>query len=233
LAWVLTEQRMAFHAKHRTNAMALEVGDELLIYTTRGCFHSPTRDAGRLMGLASVATPVHDLTEPIVFGERRYTSGCALAIHGVAALREGVELSQLVTELHVFPDARTWGMQLRRSLVPLDKHDATILRRHLTTFLEPLEYHRDAYLQIAKSHKGQHQSAATAPTSNDLSRPVKTSDLHQRPLTTFMQLVHTERIVTSATNTRPSPKSVTCLHEIQKPGTPRSLQRLSCCLYLP
>ena len=70
--------------------MALEVNDKLLIYTTRGCFHSPTRDAGRVMGLAVATTPVHDLAEPVVFGERRYTLGCALAIQGVAALREGV-----------------------------------------------------------------------------------------------------------------------------------------------
>jgi hypothetical protein len=41
LAWVLAEQRMAFPASRRSQAMALEVGDELLIYTTRGCFHNP------------------------------------------------------------------------------------------------------------------------------------------------------------------------------------------------
>ena len=60
LAWVLAEQQMAFPVLRRSQAMALEVGDELLIYTTRGCFHNPTRDAGRVMALASVATSVHD-----------------------------------------------------------------------------------------------------------------------------------------------------------------------------
>ena len=41
----------------------------------------------------------------------------------------------------------------------------------------------------------QQQSAATAATSSDLSRPAKTSDLHQRPSTTSMRLVHTEEVI--------------------------------------
>jgi hypothetical protein len=147
---VLDEQRMAFPALRRSQAMALEIGDELLVYTTRSCFHNPGRDAGRVMGLAQVTTQVRDLAEPIVFGERRYTSGCALTVQGVAALREGVELSALVTELHIFPDAGTWGMQLRRPLVLLDDHDASLLRGHLDALLEPLDHHKDAYLQVAK-----------------------------------------------------------------------------------
>jgi len=150
LAWVLAEQRMAFPALRRSQAMALETGDELLIYTTRACFHNPGRDAGRVMGLARVATHVRDLAEPVVFGERRYTSGCALAIQSVTALREGVELSPLVTELHVFPDARTWSSRLRRPLLPLDEHDALLLKGHLMEFLEPLDRHLDSYLQVAK-----------------------------------------------------------------------------------
>lgn len=162
LAWVLAEQRMAFPALRRSQAMALEVGDELLVYTTRGCFHNPGRDVGRVMGLANVTTRVRDLAEPVVFGERRYTSGCGLAIQGVAAFREGVELSPLVTDLHAFPDARTWGIRLRRPLVPLDKHDASVLRRHLTGRLQPLERHLNAYLQVAKRRQVQQKGRATA-----------------------------------------------------------------------
>jgi hypothetical protein len=150
LAWVLAEQRMAFPALRRSQAMALDVGDELLIYTTRSCFHNPRRDAGRVIGLANVTTRVRDLAEPVVFGERRYTSGCALTMRGVTALREGVELTSLATKLHVFPNPQTWGMQLRRPLVPLDEHDARVLKRYLVTLLEPLDRHLDSYIQIAK-----------------------------------------------------------------------------------
>jgi hypothetical protein len=147
LAWVLAEQRMAFPALRRSRAMALEIGDELLVYTTRGCFHNPGRDQGRVMGLAKVTTHVRDLAEPVVFSERRYTLGCALDIQGVAALHEGIELRPLITELHVFPDARTWSAQLRRSLVPLDEHDASLLKRHLNILLAPPDSHLTAYLQ--------------------------------------------------------------------------------------
>jgi hypothetical protein len=128
-----------------------------------------------VIGLANVATQVRDLAEPIVFGERRYTSACALAIRGVAALREGVELSPLVPDLHVFPDPKTWGVRLRRPLVPLDEHDASLLRRHLASRLEPLERHLDAYLQIAKRRQVR-QPYRTASTSLDS----KVSDLRQR-----------------------------------------------------
>jgi hypothetical protein len=69
---------------------------------------------------------------------------------GVAALREGVELSPLITGLNVFPDARTWGAKLRRPLVPLDEHDTRVLKRYLTPLLEPLERHLDAYIEIAE-----------------------------------------------------------------------------------
>jgi hypothetical protein len=168
LAWVLAEQRMAFPALRRSQAMALEVGDELLIYTTRGCFHNPTRDAGRVMGLANVATRVRDLAEPVTFDEHRYTSGCGLTIQGVAAPRDGVELSSLATKLHIFPNAETWGMQLRRPLVPLDEHDSTMLKRYLVTLLEPLEHHLDAYLQVAKRRQVKQemqQPRSTAPTT--------------------------------------------------------------------
>ena len=96
LAWVLGEQRMAFPPLRRAQATALEIGDELLIYTTRGCFGNPTRDLGRVMALATVKTNVKDLAEPVVFGERRFTSGCGLKIQGLAPLRTGVELQPLV-----------------------------------------------------------------------------------------------------------------------------------------
>lgn len=150
LAWVLAKQRMAFPALRRSQAMGLEIGDELLVYTTRGCFHNPDRDRGRVMGLAMVTTDVRDLPEPVTFGERQYTLGCGLDIQSVAALHEGVELSRLVAELHVFPDARSWSAQMRRPLVPLDEHDASLLRHHLTPLLEPLGRHLAAYRQVAK-----------------------------------------------------------------------------------
>jgi hypothetical protein len=150
LAWVLTEQRMAFPALRRSQASAHDVGDELLVYTTRGCFGNPTRDQGRMMALATVKSTVTDLPEPVVFGDRRFTSGCALDIRGMTPLRTGVELRPLVPDLHAFPDAESWSVRLRRPLVPLDEHDATLLKSHLAPLLEPPGRHMSAYQQIAE-----------------------------------------------------------------------------------
>jgi hypothetical protein len=172
LAWVLAERRMAFSARRRSQAAALEVGDELLVYTTRGCFHKPARDVGRLMGLATVKTGVHDLAEPVVFGERRYTSCCTLDIQGVAPLREGVELRPLVPELHAFPDPKSWSVRLRRPPVPLDEHDAAVLKRHLAPFLEPLDRHLNAYIQAGKRRPPPHpRRAREGPSPLDIRRP--------------------------------------------------------------
>ena len=40
----------------------------------------------------------------------------------------------------------------------------------------------------------QQTSTATSPPSTDLIRPKQTSELHQRPASTSMQLVHTEAV---------------------------------------
>jgi hypothetical protein len=150
LAWVLAKQRMAFPALRKSRAAALEIGDELFIYTTRACFHSPTRDRGRVIGLALASSDVRDLAEPVVFSEHRYTSGCTLNILGVAPLRDGVELRPLVPQLHAFPDEGAWGMRLRRPPVPLDEHDAALLKRRLNPVLDPLNRHLDAYIKAGK-----------------------------------------------------------------------------------
>jgi hypothetical protein len=149
LAWVLTDKRMAFPELRKSQASALEVGDELLIYTTRGCFGNPTRDHGRLMALATVKTKVKDLAEPVVFGDRRYTSGCELDIKGLTPLRTGVELQPLVSQMHAFPDPKSWSVHLRRPLVRLDEHDAALLKDRLAPLLEPPSRHLDAYQQVA------------------------------------------------------------------------------------
>jgi hypothetical protein len=150
LAWVLAEQRMAFPERRKSRAATIEIGDELLIYTTRGCFRNPRRDPGRVIGLAQVSSDVHDLAEPVVISEHRYTSGCTLDIQGIAPLREGVELRPLVPQLHAFPEGPAWSMRLRRPPVPLDKHDAALLKSQLNQLLEPLNRHLDAYIKAAK-----------------------------------------------------------------------------------
>lgn len=131
LAWVLKHERMAFPDYRRAETRALKVGDRLLLYTTRGCFRNPGRDRGRVIGEAIVTSELTFLDQPVVISGRTYPVGCNIAVKGLAALREGVVLRDLVPDLDAFPDKGTWAIRLRRPLVSLSAHDADLLSAHL------------------------------------------------------------------------------------------------------
>jgi hypothetical protein len=104
----------AFPIYRRREAEQLARGDLLVLYATRGCFHNPTRDRGRVTGVASVKRPAYDLTEPVDLGFE------ALAPRG-----EGVELAPIVADLpRTFPNPAAWRATLRRALVPFDGGEA-------------------------------------------------------------------------------------------------------------
>ena len=135
LSWVVTEQRMAFPAGRSNLARTLHRDDDVLLYTTRGCFGNPTRDLGRVIGLATVSSAVRVLDEPIRFGERVFTEGCGLDVQGLAPFREGVVLRDFVPRLKVFPDSATWSVRIRRPALSLPPEDASLLRQELSPLL--------------------------------------------------------------------------------------------------
>jgi hypothetical protein len=137
LSWVVTQQRMAFPAGRAKAAHAIAEGDEVMLYSTRGCFGNPTRDLGRILGHATVASPVRTLPEPVRFGERAFTEGCTLTVHGLTAFREGLVLRDHVHRLEVFPDPKSWSVRLRRASLPLPPADAEMLRDELGPLLKP------------------------------------------------------------------------------------------------
>ena len=141
---------MAFSAARVNAASRLEIGDELLLYTTRGCFRNQKRDRGRLMGRARVASRVVSLPEPVIFGDREFAYGCDLELMGIAPLRQGIELAALADSLQLFSSTRTWGTKLRRSLVPLTVPDAKLLQRELAPVLEPVEQHINSYVEAGR-----------------------------------------------------------------------------------
>ncbi|SOE56844.1 hypothetical protein SAMN05446589_1103 [Streptomyces sp. OV198] len=145
LSWVVTEQRMAFPAGRSAAARTLEEGDEVFVYTTRGCFRNPTRDLGRVIGRARVVSPVRVLEEPVVFGERAFTEGCRLEVSGLASFREGLVLRDLVPRLSVFPDPVTWSVRMRRASLTLPPADAELVRTELESLLRPYGEARDGY----------------------------------------------------------------------------------------
>lgn len=131
LAWIVAEQRTAFAAHRAREARALEPGDRLFLYTVRGCFRNPTRDRGRVAGLATVRASAESLARPVRFGEREYPLGVELAIELLAPLRAGVELAPLIPELASFPHKTAWSATMRRALVPLVPEDADRLEQEL------------------------------------------------------------------------------------------------------
>lgn len=129
LGWILSQQRMAFAPSRYHLVEALTVGDRLALYTTRGCFNSPTRDRGRVIGTATVTSPLSTMDSPVTFGGREFNKDCTLHIDRLAAVDQGPELASLVTMLHTFPEA--WRIYIRRTLVPLDERDFATLENVL------------------------------------------------------------------------------------------------------
>lgn len=151
LAWVLRKRRMAFPQTRRSEVDSLAVGDELLLLTTRGCFHNPGRDRTRVIGRASVTTPVVPLDPPVALVGRTFTRGCDLDITSLAPYLTGVELAELVPRLAAFPDKENWSIRLRRPLVRLTERDATLLRGGLGTVAErPPDAALQGYLERIK-----------------------------------------------------------------------------------
>jgi hypothetical protein len=131
LAWILATERMAFPGIRRRDVASLRPGDALLLYTTRGCFHNPTRDRGRVIGEAEVVSKPVELDDPVELGGRKFSVGCRLRIIALTELREGIELAPLVPRLTSFPDDESWTVHMRRPLLALASADAALLRRRL------------------------------------------------------------------------------------------------------
>lgn len=146
VAWVLRESRMAFPPTRRAEIDRLAAGDELLIFTTRGCWHNPTRDRGRVIGAAEVTSPVVPYEQPVEIASRTFTRGCDIAVRSLAPCREGVELAPLVPRLEAFPDGPGWGIRLRRPLLELPSGDAALLRRELAEIATDPSRTVDGYL---------------------------------------------------------------------------------------
>ncbi|MFG2099874.1 hypothetical protein ACGFJ5_04665 [Micromonospora echinaurantiaca] len=139
IAWVLREERMAFPATPRAEVAALAVGDRLFLYATRGAWHNPTRDRGRIIGVATVGSAVRRLDRPIEIAGRRFVSGCDLSIDGIVPYPGGVELQPLVERLAAFPKPAAWSIYLRRALLALAPTDAKLLDEVLRPRLVPRE----------------------------------------------------------------------------------------------
>ena len=143
--WILRDRRMAFSPHRAREAGALEIGDKLLLYTTRGCFKNPTQDRGRVVGVAQVASEVAPFRRPVEFGGQAYGVGCNLKFVSLVPRGEGVELAPMVSELNAFPNTRAWSARMRRPLVALSASDVRLLEVRLEPRVVGLTEARDSY----------------------------------------------------------------------------------------
>lgn len=125
---------MAFTRDRAEAAIAaIATGDELLLYATRGAFHSPTRDRGRVFGRAVATSEVSQLSFPVQLLGREFTHAFEFELESLAAPRGGVEIAELVPRLSSFPNKKGWAMRLRRPLLTLESKDARLIREALKT----------------------------------------------------------------------------------------------------
>lgn len=132
LSWILRSSRMAF-AK-RSTAQGLAPDDRLFLYTTRGCFRNPAQNVSRVIGHATVTSPVNRLSTPVTIVDRTFPYGCTIHVDSLAPLGDGVTFRDLVGKLETFSkNSQSWSLRLRRTLLPLSSNDATLIAEHLAT----------------------------------------------------------------------------------------------------
>jgi hypothetical protein len=132
LIWILRERNTAFATHRRREAARLDRGDRLLLYTTRGCFRNPTRDRGRVIGIATVKGRPRELVEPVRFGSREFPLKVDFRFDVLLPRDEGIELAPLVPTLpKTFPNPAAWSAWMRRALVPVDDAEGEEIGRSL------------------------------------------------------------------------------------------------------
>ena len=149
--WVLSKSRTAFPEGRARQVSALREGDSMLLYSTRGAWHNPTRDRGRIIGEARVSSEVRSLRQPVEIAGRSFYSGCSLDIESVAPYGQGVDLASLVPKLTMFPRKETWSVRLRNSIVLVPPADLALIReRMLSVQMTPVQSALPGYRKAAR-----------------------------------------------------------------------------------
>lgn len=132
LAWVLTDQRIAFPEPRYKNLFpSLRKGDVLYLYTTRGCFKNPSRDRGRIIGKAVATTDMALNDDPVAFRDRELPYELGIKIESLAPFGEGIDVSEHIDAMTSFPKPERWSVYLRRSLLAVTAKDAKLFDKLL------------------------------------------------------------------------------------------------------
>ena len=126
LAWVLTNQKMAFSERRVKQAQHLVVGDRVFVYASSRAFRNPKVKRGSVIADAVIRTAISQV-KPINIRGLSYPYVVEMALQRLAPPGTGVELSQHIDRLDLFPDRRTWTSRIRRTIAPLSESDASFL----------------------------------------------------------------------------------------------------------
>ena len=157
---------MAFPAYREQDVVKVAVGDEFFLYTTRSCFHNPTRDRGRIIGGARATSTVRRLRNPRVVAGRAFELECGLDLDGLIPVGAGIELAPLVNDLDTFPNKVAWAARLRRPLVTLESRDHKLLRGLVDKLAKPAVEVVPDYIRLAergRMPRADAQDAVVAP----------------------------------------------------------------------
>ncbi|MFQ3556683.1 hypothetical protein QZN11_07760 [Streptomyces gramineus] len=81
----------------------------------------------------------------MVFNELSYSEGCRLKVSGLASIREGLVLRDLVPRLSAFPGPATWSVRMQRASLTFPPSDAELVRTQLEPLLCPYGETRAGY----------------------------------------------------------------------------------------
>ncbi|SEC38732.1 hypothetical protein SAMN04489844_2202 [Nocardioides exalbidus] len=152
IGWVLDNETVAFPEQRYKNTFPNFVrGDVIYLYATRGAFHNPTRDKGRIFARAVVRGPVERTKAPLTFRDRVHPLLMPVSVERLAPALEGVDLADLVPRMTSFPKPETWSVYLRRSTCPLTPEDAKLVDAKLKKVSGPLTDHLEDYLRLART----------------------------------------------------------------------------------
>lgn len=131
LNWVVRHRVMAFRDHIRTGGV--NEGDRFAMYVTRGAFHNPATDQGRIFAIGTIVSPVSRRNLAIA-GETFHKSVRFDFDRPPVPPREGMPFRPLVSELGFIRKKRFWAAYLRRALVQITEADLrrldTALRRY-------------------------------------------------------------------------------------------------------
>lgn len=147
LSWILGSGKMAFSTMGRSGARNLKPEDNLILYTTRACYHNPNRNEGRVIGRATVTSTVSELGKPIIVSGKPLPYGCSIHLDSLASLGQGVSMRSAASQLEICQNTNVWGSRLRRTIVPLSDHDSNVLIELLHPFEESPDVVISSYLQ--------------------------------------------------------------------------------------